>query len=126
MGDFKSHHTEWGYQDDNLSKAGNDKIQWAEQSNATLLYNSKDKDTSKSAHWRKEYTPGLAFVTQNKGSVQAKREVPTDFPRSQHCPTVITTGIIVPRIAGIPKPRWNFRKADSEAYKIDIDKTCQG
>ncbi|GFR61524.1 RNA-directed DNA polymerase from mobile element jockey [Elysia marginata] len=43
----------------------------------------------------------------------------------QHRPTVITTGIIIPRIAGTPKPRWNFRKADSEAYKIDIDKTCQ-
>ncbi|GFR61872.1 RNA-directed DNA polymerase from mobile element jockey-like [Elysia marginata] len=39
--------------------------------------------------------------------------------------TVITTGIIITRIAGTPKPRQNFRKADWEAYKIDIDKTCQ-
>ncbi|GFR81190.1 hypothetical protein ElyMa_005917600 [Elysia marginata] len=43
MGDFNSHYTEWGYQDD--FKAGNDMIQWTEQPNATLLCNPKDKDT---------------------------------------------------------------------------------
>ncbi|GFS19929.1 RNA-directed DNA polymerase from mobile element jockey-like [Elysia marginata] len=114
MEEFKSHHTEWRYQDNN--KAGYDVIQWAEQLNATLLYNPKDKDNFKSAHYRKEYTPDLACVIQdNKGSVQATIEVLTDFSRNQHRPTVITTGIIIPRIAGIPKPRWNFRKAYVEA-----------
>ncbi|GFS22028.1 hypothetical protein ElyMa_005098900 [Elysia marginata] len=58
MGDFNSHQTEWQYQDDN--KAENDVFQWAEQSNATLLYNPKDKGTFKPAHWR-----------NNKGSIRA-------------------------------------------------------
>ncbi|GFR86486.1 RNA-directed DNA polymerase from mobile element jockey-like [Elysia marginata] len=72
MGDFNSHHTEWGYQDD--KKAGNDVSQWAGQSNATFLYNPKDKGTFKSARWRKEYTPDLAFLKENsKGSAQATR-----------------------------------------------------
>ncbi|GFR91415.1 hypothetical protein ElyMa_000842800 [Elysia marginata] len=69
-----------------------------------------------SPRWRKGYRSELASVTQNnKGSVQATRQVLADFPRSQHRPTVITTVIILARIAGIPKSRWNFRKADREA-----------
>ncbi|GFS02884.1 hypothetical protein ElyMa_004618900 [Elysia marginata] len=50
MGDFNSHQTEWGYQDDN--KTGNYVIQWAEKSNATVLYNPKGKGTFESARWR--------------------------------------------------------------------------
>ncbi|GFS03188.1 hypothetical protein ElyMa_006463500 [Elysia marginata] len=64
---------------------------------------------------------GLAYSADHEGN---NRRI-TYFPRSQHRPTVITTGIIIPRITGIPKPRWNFRIAEWEAYKTDIDKTCQ-
>ncbi|GFS15630.1 RNA-directed DNA polymerase from mobile element jockey-like [Elysia marginata] len=109
--------------------AGNDVIQWAEKSNATLLYNPKGKGTLKSACWRKEFTPGLALFTQNnKGSFQATREVHTDFPRSQHRPTVITTSIIIPRILiqEYPNPAGISGKLTGRLTKSTLIKPTKG
>ena len=91
-----------------------------------LLYNPKKKGTFKSARWQKEYTPDLAFVTKkaNQRPIPTTREILNDFPHSQHRPVLITTGITIPRIQALPKPRWNFRKANWEKYSEEIDKTC--
>ena len=80
LGDFNSHHSEWGYKTNNTS--GNEVSQWASQSDLTLIYNPKDKGTLKSARWNKEFTPDLVFVTKDntKKALPTTREVLEDFP----------------------------------------------
>lgn len=39
-----------------------------------------------------------------------------DFPCSQHRPIIYKIGIHIPVLQSIPKPRWNFKKADWESY----------
>lgn len=42
----------------------------------------------------------------------AKREILKLFPKSQHSPIMIYYGLQIPLVRSIPKPRWNFQKAD--------------
>jgi hypothetical protein len=52
------------------------------------------------------------------------REVLSDFPHSQHRPTLTTTGIRIPIINSIPRARWNFQKVNLDAYASEIERTC--
>ena len=40
------------------------------------------------------------------------RTIEPHFPNSQHRPSIITIGLDTPTISSVPKPRWNFRKAN--------------
>ena len=124
LGDFNSHHTDWGYQVSD--KAGEEVAQWAEQTNLTPIFNPKDRGTFSSARWRQDYNPDLTFASKSyEGTMNTTREVLTNFPRSQYRPVVVSTGIRIPNLKSNPKPRWNFRKANWEDYKKEIDKTCR-
>src|SRR3978361_1012778 len=48
--------------------------------------------------------------------MSAARKVLNDFPRSQHRPVLITTGIEIPSTSSLNKPRWNFQKANWAEY----------
>ena len=125
IGDFNSHHNDWGYKEAN--PAGIELQEWAIRTDAHLIYEPNTRGTFRSARWNKDYTPDLIFVTKdtNYKPLAASREVLTDFPNSQHRPIVITTGTQIIRTEAIPKPRWNFRKANWESYTSQIERTCQ-
>lgn len=124
LGDFNSHHSDWGYNKNDDS--GIETSEWAGQNDLSLIFNPKERGTFKSARWNKDYTPDLLFVTKDtKGkTLPVTREVLEDFPHSQHRPVLIRTGIQIPLNNSLPAPRWNFRKADWKGFAKDIDKTC--
>lgn len=49
------------------------------------------------------------------------REVSNDFPHSQHRPVVVNIGIQIPVVKSLPKPRWNFNKANSNGFSKQFD-----
>ena len=66
------------------------------------------------------------FVTvSNAGVSHDSRRVLSNFPISQHRPFSVTLGITVPYVQTLPKPRWNFNKADWKLFSPYIDKTCK-
>ena len=123
-GDFNSRHTDWGYQ--NCNEAGEAIAGWANDGNLHLLYSPHDRGTFVSARWGREYNPDLVFVTtdRHQSPLPAQREVLPNFPKSQHRPVLITTGRTIPIINSLPKPRWNFQKADWEGYSQYIERMC--
>ena len=55
------------------------------------------------------------------------------FPRSQHRPSIIIHPALITPTPSYPVPRWNFRKAncdaftrDSESLACSLDKHCKG
>lgn len=121
IGDFNSHHNAWGYDtnDDN----GITLHDWAEQKDLALIIDLKDEGTFRSARWQRDYNPDLCFVTKNTYGFPLKtnRQVLNEFPRSQHRPIHIKKGIQIPITNSIPKPRWNFLKADWNEYRKRLD-----
>ena len=49
------------------------------------------------------------------------RKVLNAFPHSQHRPVLIAAGIRIPLVRSYPRPRWNFNKADWEAFSSTLD-----
>jgi len=121
MGDFNSHHTTWGYNDSD--KNGEDLTQWSEAEDLTLIYDAKSRGTFHSARWNRDYNPDLCFVSKDEegNPLELHRNVLTDFPHSQHRPVVIEIGIDIHYINSIPKPRWNFQKANWPAFTKTLD-----
>lgn len=95
--------------------------------NLHLVYSSKEKGTFFSARWQKEYTPDLSIVSRTSLSdnTMATRQVMRDFPHSQHRPVVIKYGLQIPMVRSIPKPRWNFRRANLKQYAKEVDHLLQ-
>lgn len=63
IGDFNSHHTSWGYTNDNRN--GDLLCTWADTNQLHLLYDAKDRGTFHSARWRRDYNPDFCFVSSN-------------------------------------------------------------
>lgn len=124
-GDFNSHHTAWGYRDND--EAGERVAEWAELGNMHLLYSPRDPGTFRSARWQREYNPDLTFTTRRLSTtaVPATRVVLGKFPHSQHRPILITTGTTIPVAQTVSLPRWNFRRADWQAFTDNVENTCQ-
>lgn len=53
------------------------------------------------------------------------RKVLSDFPHSQHRPIILEYGLQIPTVQSIPKPRWNFKKANWTAYAKELDHIVQ-
>jgi len=125
IGDFNSHHHDWGYQ--SCNNAGEEVSQWASQTNMQLIYSPNDRRTFFSARWRREYNPDLIFVTrdENQRPLPTYRQVLSDFPNSQHRPILITIGHRIPLSQSLPLPRWNFRKARWNDFSKYIDEICR-
>lgn len=121
VGDFNSHHTQWGYRQTNQN--GEMVSQWLEQQNLFLCFDAKERRTFRSARWNTKTNPDLCLVTKNDRGMplHVTRKVLSDFPHSQHRLVLITAGIKIPLIESIPKPRWNFRKADWKAFSESLD-----
>lgn len=108
VGDFNSHHSLWGYANNNAN--GNKLVDWVESLNLFLVHDLKDLPTFQSGRWQRGYNPDLCFVTrdQHDKPLKTSRRVLNNFPRSQHRPV-------------IPKPRWNFQKADWSSFTSRVD-----
>uniref|UniRef100_H3BFN6 Endonuclease/exonuclease/phosphatase domain-containing protein n=1 Tax=Latimeria chalumnae TaxID=7897 RepID=H3BFN6_LATCH len=112
LGDFNSHHTIWGYEDNYNGVAI---VQWASLEDKFLLFDAKDQGTFHSSRWQREYNPDLCFLSKDSKAVL------DDFPNSQHRPSIINVGIEIPVITSTPEPRWNFKKADWETFQKSVD-----
>ena len=111
VGDFNSHHPDWGYQESDLD--GDQLQNWASCNDFHLVHDAKQRGTFHSARWKREYSPDLCWISTVGGQPQpASCTVLDDFPHSQHRPSVIHIGLQLPVIRSIEKRRWNFRKAD--------------
>ncbi|XP_047996338.1 uncharacterized protein LOC125234175 [Leguminivora glycinivorella] len=120
-GDFNSHHTSWRYSTDDVN--GLVLTQWAETFNLFLVFDAKERGTFRSARWRKDYNPDLVFVTKDATgrALQASRAVLRDFPNSQHRPVFVEVGLKIPLVNSMPLPRWNFGRADWNAFAGHIE-----
>lgn len=122
IGDFNSHHEEWKYRtnDENGEKL----VDWSESNNLFLVFNAKDPGTFRSAAWRRESNPDLCFVSRSQENkpLPSKRKVLTSFPHSQHRPIIYEVGIQVPLVTTVPRPRWNFKRANWAGYAEELDK----
>ncbi|KAI5755895.1 uncharacterized protein LOC108253156 [Diaphorina citri] len=121
LGDFNSHHTQWGYSVDDTN--GEQLIDWAESHHLHLVHDAKQIGTFHSARWGRDYNPDLCFISSNSDGqpTPCSREVLPGFPHSQHRPVIIDVGIKVPLVSSVPKPRWNFQKADWKTYSKKLD-----
>lgn len=111
VGDFNSHHSDWGYQESNPD--GDQLQNWSSCNDFHLVHDAKQRGTFHSARWQRDYSPDLCWISMVDGHPQpASCTVLDDFPHSQHRPSVIHIGLRLPVIRGMEKRRWNFRKAD--------------
>lgn len=116
IGDFNSHSLHWGYDDDDDN--GVILFDWLSTNNMELVYSAKDKGTFHSARWGKDYSPDLGIISRLSlnDNTMCTRKVLNDFPHSQHRPVLLEYGLQIPTVHSIPKPRWNFQKADWDAF----------
>lgn len=120
-GDFNSHHSEWDYADDDEN--GEKLVLWAASNELQLVHDSKDRRTFCSRAHGTESNPDLCFVSADTEGIplQIHKEVLPAFPNSQHRPVILEIGISVPIVTSIPRPRWNFRKANWNQYSQMLD-----
>lgn len=121
LGDFNSHHTRWKYRDNDSN--GETLLRWAESNNTYLVFDAKDNDTFFSGRWKQGYNPDLCFVSRDEKHqpLPSSRRVLPHFPHSQHRPTIIVIGITIPIVNSVPRPRWNFMRADWDSFSKDLD-----
>ncbi|XP_060534517.1 uncharacterized protein LOC132706936 [Cylas formicarius] len=122
LGDFNSHHQEWKYSKNDEN--GDTLVVWAERNQLFHVFDAKAKGTYRSAAWKQEYNPDLCFVTRDQyhKPVPTRRKVLDNFPHSQHRPIIYEIGIQVPLITSVPRPRWNFGRANWTSFAIELDK----
>ena len=61
VGDFNSHHPDWGYQEADLN--GESLQEWALNSDYLLLHDAKQRGTFHSARWQRDYSPDLCWIS---------------------------------------------------------------
>lgn len=121
VGDFNSHHSEWGYGSDDVN--GEMLVTWASNNELQLVHNAKDKKTFCSRAHKTESNPDLCFVSADAEGfpLSISRKLLPSFRKSQHRPVILEVGLSIPIITSIPRPRWNFRKANWANYAALLD-----
>uniref|UniRef100_H3A8G6 Endonuclease/exonuclease/phosphatase domain-containing protein n=1 Tax=Latimeria chalumnae TaxID=7897 RepID=H3A8G6_LATCH len=109
VGDFNSHHTDWGYE---VSDANGEALtDWMSAQDVHLVFDAKHHATFRSARHAREYNPDLTLVLTDGVPIHAPRHVFPVFPHSQHKPVIIHVGIEIPVMAErqrgtVLKARW--------------------
>jgi len=81
VGDFNSHHPDWGYQKADLN--GESLQEWALNSDYLLLHDAKQRGTFHSAKRQRDYSPDLYWISTSVCRPQpASSVVLGDFPYS--------------------------------------------
>ena len=107
-GDFNCRNTAWGYP--NTDNNGKAVLEWIEAENLQLLFDNKDPPTFYSSSHRTWTCPDLSMVSSDIRP-RCSRTVLPRFPKSGHCPILVTSDVKV-AISSLYKKRWNFRKAN--------------
>jgi len=68
VGNFNSHHPDWGYQEAELNEESLQ--EWALNSDYLLLHDAKQRGTSHSARWQRDYSPDLCWMSTTVGHPQ--------------------------------------------------------
>ena len=108
--DFNCWNTDWGYKTTNPD--GGYLADWASTADAVLQFNPKEPHSFISRRWNTETNPDLAFTKVIGQESLPVWRILDRFPYSQHCPSLITTPLLVQLMEGKPVRRWNFRKAN--------------
>lgn len=121
VGDFNSHHSEWGYSSDDIN--GELVVNWASNNELQLIHDAKDRKTFHSKVHGTESNPDLCFVSADSEGfpLSITRKVLPAFPRSQHRPIILEVGLSIPIVTSVPRPRWNFRKANWTQFSTQLD-----
>ena len=124
IGDFNSHHTDWGY--DRSDWEGVSLSDWMNNNGLSLIFNAKNKKTFHSNVHNTETNPDLCFVSETfQQNNAAKISVLSNFPRSQHRPIIISLGSSIHIVRSLDKPRWNFLKANWDSFGEELDHVVQ-
>lgn len=119
--DFNSHHTEWGYRTNDEN--GELVMTWATNGELQLVHDAKSLKTFHSKIHHTDSNPDLCFVSADSECVPLRctREVLPAFPNSQHRPVIFEIGLNIPIVTSVPKPRWNFQKANWAQFACQLD-----
>ena len=120
-GDFNSQHRAWGYKQSTPN--GEALSDWASRADLTLLYSNKYHPSFYLHRWNSGTNPDLAFTTSDSSDIKQMptRTVLGRFTRSQHRPSIIVHPALITPTPTKPVSRWNFRKANWEAFKRDSE-----
>ena len=122
LGDFNSHSTTWGYEEND--KRGDEVEDWQTETDLLLLNDPEDPPTYFSRRWLTTTTPDIAFATNNIAS-KTSRTVLTQLAGSDHKPVLISTDMNQKAKEVKPIPRWNYKKADWEKFSHLTEKYTQ-
>ena len=122
IGDFNSHNTIWGYDQNNAD--GEAVEEWAATNELTLLHNQKDGSSFQSARWRRGYNPDLVFVSAQHFSCFEK-SIGDPIPKSQHRPMNIDIRPVVRALESSSTPRFNFRKANWQNFTSELERKIE-
>jgi len=88
-----------------------------------LVYDAKARCTFFSRAHQTGSNPDLCFVSSDSEGcpLPVSRTVLSAFPSSQHRPVTYGIGLNVPIVSSVPRPRWNFRKANWVKYSKLLD-----
>ena len=109
IGDFNSHSTAWGCEQNDCN--GDPVEAWAEASNFSLIHDAKLPKSFDSARWKRGYNPDVAFVSTRIASM-CQRGVLDPIPRTQHRPITITIRSPVTATHCPFRRRFNLKKAN--------------
>ena len=118
IGDFNSHNTIWGYDENNTD--GEAVEEWATTKDLTLLHDLKGGSSFMSARWKKGYNPDLVFVSSSHFTCFEKT-IADPIPKSQHRPMIVNIRPTVRAMESNSIPRFNFKKAKWQQFTTDLD-----
>ena len=122
IGDFNSHSTSWGYQENDTR--GNEVEDWQIDNSLVLINDPKDPPTFFSRRWRTTTTPDLAFATGDIAS-KTSRHVQNQLGGSDHRPIILAIDVNY-RIKDIKTfPRWNYKKAYWPTFTRLCEENCK-
>ena len=118
IGDFNSHSTAWGYEQNDCN--GDLVEAWAEASNFSLTHDAKLPKSFDSARWKRGYNPDVAFVSTGIASMSQRGEL-DPIPRTHHRPITITIRSLVTATHCPFRRRFNLKKANWSKFTNEID-----
>ncbi|XP_076823231.1 uncharacterized protein LOC143469422 [Clavelina lepadiformis] len=108
IGDFNSHHTDWGYKTTNND--GESLAAWTANNNLTLLHDPKGAASFFSGRWNTGTNPDLAFASLDSDCRHPHRRVLEKFPRSQHRPSLVTAPKLALLVPSKRVKRCNWKR----------------
>ena len=118
IGDFNSHHQNWGYRDNDAN--GEALVSWAEANRMTILHDPKLPSSFNSGQWKRGYNPDLAMIAEDLNN-NSKKIVLSPIPHTQHRPIGVCI-IPVVQAKDIPmRRRFNFKKANWTSFENSLD-----